>query len=61
MSTREGLAQVSMNVPDKLYCEYKKVLKARIPKSNTTRDITHHMLDVVNADRAKRGEGPYEE
>lgn len=61
MSTREGTAQISVNIPDKLYSEYKKVLKSRIPRDNTTRDIIHHMLDVVNSDRAKKGMGPFSE
>lgn len=61
MSTREGMAQVSINVPEALYSEYKDVLKSRIPRSNTTRDVIQHMVDVVNGAREKRGEKPFSE
>ena len=61
MPTREGKAQISINVPEDLYREYKEVLQSRIPKENTTREIVQHMVDVVDAYRSKHGEKPFSE
>ncbi len=61
MPTRDGKAQISINVPEDLYQEYKKVLQGRIPRETTTREIIQHMVDVVDAYRAKRGEKPFSE
>lgn len=56
MSTREGKAQISLNVPKELYEEYKKVLRSRTPTDNTTRDIIKHMFDTVADYRRQHGE-----